>query len=241
MATVLDLVTDSLRRIMVLATGETPSSDDAEVGLNVLNDLLDQWKTENLLLFANVRTTWTIVSGTGTYTVGSSADVNVPRPVYVTHVNFVDTSMDPDLEIATVPLTDDAYAAIPFKAQTSTYPQYSYYNPTVTTGTLILWPTPTSSTLTGALYAPTQVAEFAATSSTVTVNPGWKRMISTNLALELCPYFEREPSNQLVQAARDSKAAVKRSNIKMMDMSIDPGALIRSGRGGSWLSFYTGP
>jgi len=240
-ATVLDYVTDALQRIMVLSATETPSSEDAAKGLFVLNDLLDQWKTESLLLYASVRTTWTITANDGEYTVGSGANISVPRPQYVDQVNFVDTSMTPDLEMPMTALTDAAYAAIPMKDLTSTYPQYYYYNPTVTTGTLTLWPTPTSSTLTGALYARTQVAEFAATSTTVTVPPGWRRMISSNLALELCPYFERDPSPSLVKAAMDSKAAVKRSNIRLQDMTLDPGALIQTGSGGSWLRFYTGP
>ena len=149
--------------------------------------------------------------------------------------------MTPDLEIPMTPLTDAAYAAIPFKDLTSIYPQYYYYNPTITTANLKLWPVPTSATLTGAMYARIQVAQFAAITDTVTVPPGWPRMIATNLAVELCPYYERDPSPSLVKAAMDSKAAVKRSNIRLQDMTLDPGALIQTGSGGSWLRFYTGP
>ena len=73
---------------------------------------MDSWAAERLQIFQVVRTTWTITSGTQTYAVGTSAVVNVARPVYIDHINFQDTTPSPDQEYQLDPLTEDAWASI---------------------------------------------------------------------------------------------------------------------------------
>ncbi len=241
--TILDLVTIALKRIGVIASVETPSAADADSALTALNSLIDQWQSERLQIYQETRTVWTIVSGTGSYTVGTAANVNVLRPVIVDHVNFQDTSLSPTLEMQLQPLTDDAYAAIPQKTLTNTYPTSWYYNPTFDSGfaTLKLWPVPTSTSLQGVMYAPQAVARFTALTQTLSLPPGYERMLTTNLAVELCPEHSQQPSPALLVAATDSKAAVMRSNIKLLDMSVDAGALIQGRDHRFWYNIYAGP
>lgn len=224
--TILDLITASLRRLGVLAAGEVPTAEDASDALDTLNQLLDSWATERLQIPTVTRTTWTIVSGTQNYTLGSTGTIAVARPVIIEHINFQDTSQSPTYEYQMQPHTEDSWARLPIKSLTSPFPESWYYNPTYPTGTLSLFPVPTSSTLQGVLYAPAAVARFAATSDTVSLQPGYERMLITNLALELAPEFEREPHPLLVKTAVESKANVKRANIRMLDLSIEAGALI---------------
>ena len=238
MATFGDIVDAALSDLGVRAAGEVLTASESADGLVALNDLRDQWETERLAIYTVTRTTWTISANDGEYTVGSGANVNVARPVFVDHVNFIDTSTTPDTEYPLKKWELADYAAQPQKALTSTFPQAWYYNPTYPTGTLTLWPVPTSSTLEGAIYTPVAVASFASLSTTVSLPPGYKRALVKNLALELAPsYLGREgPSPLLIQQARESKAAIKRANQRAVELSFEsavssPGAWnIRTGQ-----------
>jgi hypothetical protein len=239
--TVRDLVESALGELGVLASGETATDADAKAGLAAMNDLLDQWALEKLEIYTITRTIWTLVSGTQDYTVGTGGTVNIARPVYIDHVNFQDTSGTDDLELQMSPLTEDAWSRIPIKTLTSVMPTSWYYNPTYPLATLSLWPIPTSSTLEGVIYAPTAVTEFSTINDSVTLPPGYRRMLIKNVALDLAPSFERQPSPGLEEDARESKAAVKRANIRLMDMSVEAAALVQ-GRGQRYTyNILTGP
>lgn len=241
--TVNDIITQSLRALGVIASNEVPSADDSFDALSALNRLLDQWKMERLNIYTITRTTWSIVSGTQDYTLGTGGTINVMRPVFLDHVNYQDTSLSPTQEYLLQPLTDDAWSNVPQKALTSTRPTCWYYNPTYTTGfgTISVWPVPTSTTLQGVLYAPAAVDEFTAVTSVVSLPPGYRRMLVSNLALELAPEYQREVHPGLVAASQDSKSAVKRANKRLMDLSVDAAALIQGRDRSFFYSINTGP
>ena len=229
MAEVRDIVTAALRELGVKAAGEVVTADEANSGLEELNRLVDQWAGERLLIYRVTRTTWTI-SATQNYTVGTGGTVNIVRPVYLDHVNLIDTSTDPDQETPLTPLTDDGWAAITQKAATSTQPTNWYYNPTFPLGTLSLWPIPSSATLQGALYAPQQTSEFTSLDEVISLPPGYRRMLVKNLARDLAPSYGRAVHPELKEEAIESKATVKRNNYRPSDLSFD--AAVLGGNGG---------
>jgi hypothetical protein len=240
MADVLEIVSDALLELGVLAAGETPSAADASGGMKALNRLVDMWAAERLMIYTNTRSTFTVVSGTASYSVGVGGDCDIPFPVFVEHVNFQDTSLSPSLEYQMQPLTNDAYSRIPIKDLTSPRPTSYYWNATFPLGTMILWPVPTLSTLQGVLYAPEQVSEFASLNDTISLPPGYRRMLVKNLAMEMAPSYNRPPSQELKEQAMESKAVVKRANVSLMDMQMDAGALIQ-GRNARYIySIMTG-
>lgn len=229
MATYLDLVTASLKRIGVVGAGQTPSSEDADDALLRLNALLDSWATERLFIPSITRTTWTIVSGTGSYTVGAGGSVNIARPVYVTDIRFQDTSITPTLEMALDELTDQGYANIPQKSITSTYPTARYYNPTFTStgyATITLWPVPTSSTLQGVIYHPTTLIQVASLDTTLLLQPGYQWMLTENLAVALAPEHGIQVPDAISASARDAKANIKRANIRLVEQATIEGQLL---------------
>lgn len=219
-----DLVRGSLQALGVVAAGETLSGSDASLGLELLNGLLGQFEAEQFMLPWRKRTTATLTASQTSFTVGSGGDINIVRPVYFDQINYLDTSLDPDAEFPLQSLTDDAYAVIPQKAQTASYPSHYYYNPTFSSarGTLIPYPIPTSSTLQWVLYTHQAIARFDALTDSFSLPPAWERMLRTNLAVELASPFEKQPAPWLAEAARESKTAVRRSNMRMLDMSTDP-------------------
>ena len=223
MASVLDIVTDGLRELGVLAAGEVASADDGAYGLRALNRLIDQWAAERLQIYEEARTTFDIVSGTQEYEVGTGATVNVARPVSIKHVTYFDAAVSPNHEIPLDLLTFDGWAGIPQKALTSTYPTHAWYATDYPLGSLKLWPVPTSSTLTGVVYAPKQVSEFASLAATVSLPPGWRRMLVKNLAVELAPSYDKPAGRELTDQALEAMRVVKRSNLKMTDLAFEYG------------------
>jgi hypothetical protein len=236
MATVLDIATAALREIGVLAAGESPTADDSSAALDALNNLIDQWAAERLAIYTVTRTTKALTSGTASYTVGSGGDIGIVRPVYLDHVTLIDTAPDPDSERPLDPLTEDQYAALSPKALQATYPTAWYWNPTFSTarGTLTLWPVPTGSGLHIALYVPTAVPEFTATSDTVSLPPGYRRMLIKNLALELAASYSRAVDPDLRAQAADAKAVVKRANRRISELAFTADSLVQGSRMGAY-------
>ncbi len=234
MATVLDVINSALTDIGVLAAGEAATGDDAADGLVALNNLIDQYAADRLQIYGLVRTTWTIVANTQTYTIGSGGDIAIARPMIIDHVSFQDTSPTKPLEYQLNNLTEDAWTRVPIKTLTSPFPTSWYTSRAYPLDVLTLWPVPTDSNLQGVIYVPTAVAEFSALSTTVALPPGYKRMLQKALAMEMLPSYGRQPSPLLIEQARESKAIVKRSNTRLMDMSLDLAALVQ-GRDGRFI------
>ena len=228
--TVRDIVVDALRELNILAAGEVASSDEAISGMAALNRLIDEWAAERLMIYTNTRTLWTILPNQQDYSVGPGGDVNIPYPMFVEHVNFINAAINPALEFQLTPLTNDAWARVPIKTLPAPMPTSFYWNATFPLGTLQLWPLQTLATLQGVMYAPEQAVEFTDLSTVIVLPPGYRRMLVKNLAMELLPSYQLQANPVLADQAADSKATVKRANITQMDLSVDPGALI-GGRG----------
>src|SRR5690349_13893473 len=99
MATVRDLFKDSLKLIGALAAGETPTSTEMTDGLRVLNRMIGQWNTQNLLIYTRVIEEFTLTPSTGSYTIGSSGTFNTSRPMEILNAKLEDQSQTPTLEM----------------------------------------------------------------------------------------------------------------------------------------------
>jgi|TARA_R110000824_G_scaffold49264_1_gene138281 hypothetical protein len=240
MATIGDVITASLQDLGLIAASESPTADDSALALSRANDWIDGLATQGLTVYTdNTRTTWTIVSGTTSYTVGTTGTVACSRPTSpdrIVNIGYQDTSVSPTQEyLLGRPLTNDAYASLTPKSLTATYPQYWYYEPTFTSslGTLSPWPVPTGSGLEGVIYTPTPVTEFSALTDTILLPPGYRRFYRTSLAMELAPSFSVEPSPSLQRLANDAEVDVKRSNSRTSDLSLGDVAWISGNAGTS--------
>lgn len=161
-----------------------------------------------------------------TFAIAGLATVPVPRPIYIDRVSILDPTLDTPYEIPLTKWNDAAYEQQTVKDLQSTFPSAWYYNPTFPYGTLTFWPVPSSATYDAVIYVPTQVAQFEAITDTFEAPPGYLRMLVNNLALELCPSYEKQPHPLLMKAAAESLAAVKRANQRPTDLAFDSGALI---------------
>lgn len=67
----LDLITGALRNINALEAGETPSAQDSGDALMVLNDLVESWSLDKLIIFSQVENVLALIPGQNQYTIGN--------------------------------------------------------------------------------------------------------------------------------------------------------------------------
>lgn len=237
--TVLDVVTRAMFDLGVLQEGEVPTPDQATECLNALNEWIDGLTPDTLTVYTVTRSTWTITTATS-YTVGTGGAVNIARPNSpndIEHIGYVDNNFSPAQESLLTLLSDDEYASIPQKTLTSALPTSWYYNPTYPLGTLHPFPVPSSSNLLGVIYTRTAVTEFSALTDTVSLPPGYRRFFRSNLALEISPIFNAQPTPALVQMAQESAQRIRTANVRPSELSSDAAALFHAW---PWYNIYTG-
>lgn len=233
-----DLITAAIQRL--LADGQLPAQDDVQTGLLRLNDLIDGWKIEGLTVNTISRVIWPL-TGASNYTVGTTGTVVIDRPPNASGLVFgyVDLTVSPAFEAEVDNYTEDEYQSIPFKTLRATYPTGFYYNPTSPLGTLTPYPIATGSNLQGVLYAPSPAGELALT-DVLSLPAGYRRFYRDNLAVELAPDFAVQPSATLTQSAIDSKAAIKKANVRMTELVSEAGTLGGSSSAWNRSAFFGG-
>ncbi len=216
MSTASDLIKGSLRLLGVIASGETPSAADTADGLSALNELIESWSAEGLIVPTITREELSWASAQGSRTWGSGGNFTTARPLRLINASILSSGIESPLKI----VTPDEWADIKNKTLTSTQPTHVYLVPTMTTATVYLWPVP-SATVTFVPYSQKPLTAFALSSTTFTFPPGYYRALRFNLAIEMAPEYGKEVSPKVEKIASDSLENIKRLNIKPLFMVTD--------------------
>lgn len=207
MATGQTLINRASRLIGAASIGETLSAEETEAGLDALNAMLDSWRNERLMVYAIQDESLTMVSAQASYTIGTGGDLNTTRPVRIEAAYMRASNTDYDVDI----LNEREWAGIPDKTSTSDLVERIYYQPSMSTGTLYVWPVPNTANVLH-LLTWTPLSTLATASTTVTLPPGYEEAIAYNLALRIAPEHGISISPEVAEVARTSKAAIKRIN-----------------------------
>lgn len=219
MATVATRIARALR---LLGLGRDPSTDDYADGLIAINAMLELWRNDGMLCYAHQEESLTLSASTASYTIGPSGTLNTTRPVEIVAAWIVDSdSYSHDVRM----IEDDDYAAIQDKTATSDWPAVANYKPSMSTGTLYVYPVP-NATRTLKLLTRVVVASFSATSDTVTLPPGWEQLIDSNLAVTMAPELPVPVPAETAKMARDSMRLIRRQNARPVNIKTELGALL---------------
>jgi len=71
----IDIISRALKDIGALEAGETPTSDAAQDAFDMMNDLLDQWSNEDMMVFYKTEIVFPITPGQSQYTIGPTGQV----------------------------------------------------------------------------------------------------------------------------------------------------------------------
>jgi hypothetical protein len=217
----LQILTDSLKLLGVLAGHEVPTSAEQQDAFARLNELIDSWGTHAQTLLVARRDVIPLIVGQPTYTLGPGEAVNLPTPMTIDAVSSVILGSSPATEVFLDWATDQAAIATAQKELTGSPPQRVNYTRTHGFGELWVWPVPTVAQDL-VIYWREPLAQFPDLVTPVDLAAGYARALRTNLACELAPEFGRVIDPVIDRQARESLADLKRQNLPLVEIGIDP-------------------
>lgn len=226
MATAATIINRALRLLGRIGAGASGTTDEIADGLIALNAMIGAWRNDRLMCYAILDQSVTLASGNSTRTIGPTGSTVTTRPVHIESAYVVVSNASYDVKV----LTFEEYAAIPDKTATSEWPTKIYYAPDMPDGTIYNYPVPSGSSALHLLIW-TVLAELASSSTTVSLPPGYEDALAFNLAIRIAPEYEREPSQTVIQMARETKAAIKRVNLPLMKLYTELPWLVGTNRG----------
>ena len=209
--TALQVITDSLKLLGVVAGHEVPTSAEQQDSFARLNELIDSWGTHADTMLVAHRELVPLVVGQPSYTIGPGGDVNAPRPMALDGAAILLGTGPAAVERPVAVLDRSMYRGLRLKALPGALVQGVWLTPTGSYAELTVWPVP-SAAQTLVLYYLEPVAEFPDLVTPVSLAPGYAKALRTNLALELAPEFGRVVDPMLDRLAHESLADVKRVN-----------------------------
>ena len=225
-----DIITATLRSIRVLGVGDPLDANDANDALARLNDWLDALALERLTMYHVARSTKLLGNCVQGYTIGNGGDINIPRPTHIESANLIFNVHDPVTYEKPIDIwTEQRWQGCRQKTLESTYPTALYYDHDWQQGLgkIYLWPVPADCGLTAlVIYTPTALLEFPTLDTSFSFPPGYRRFIRTNFAAEVASEYGKQLTGDQIQAARHSKAQIKRGNVRPAEMRVDA-ALVR--------------
>ena len=85
----LQIISAAMRNTNALASGETPTSAEAQDSLSLLNQMMDSWSAERLMVFTINIQQFVLIPGQQTYTLGTGGDFNYPRPAQIDRASVI--------------------------------------------------------------------------------------------------------------------------------------------------------
>jgi len=210
MATAGDQINGALRLLGILAEGETPSAETSQDALTALNQMIDSWNTERLMIYNTIDQVFSWQPNLITQTLGPTGDFVGLRPVLLDDSTYF---RDPSngISFGIKFINQQQYDGIAVKTVTSTYPQVMWINMEHPNISMAIYPKPTK-VLEWHFISVEELAQPATLATELYFPPGYLRAFRYNLACEIAPEFGVEPSPTVSRIAMASKRNLKRIN-----------------------------
>lgn len=221
-----DAISQAAKAIGQLAPGAAMEANEQSDALDILNNLLDSKNLESLIRYRSQEDSFTWAANAASYTIGPTGNFVTTRPLFIDPATYIrDTRNAPQNVDLPLTIANNAeWNSIVVKTLAGSYPQVLYYDPLMDNGTLYLWPQPAFA-MTLVVNQGFQIAQFASTSDSLVLPPGYRRWLIYTLAQELAPsYGAAVDSNvlaQVVAIAAEASRNVKRINNQESVLGID--------------------
>lgn len=219
--TALTIITDALLDIGVLADEEVPTDSQAVGALRKLNNMLDAWNIEELMVYGSTAYVLPLVSGQGVYTIGPSGNLNMPRPNEITSAYIRNPSVGSTTNQSDLPLyifNNQEWADQSFKNMTADYPYIGvWFDMTYPLISAYILPVPSSSQYQLVFWTNGIISQFALNDS-VNLAPGYKRAITANLCIELAGGYQIQLPDSIVAIADSSKQGIRAVNLQLNEL-----------------------
>ena len=231
MPTAQSIIEDALIEIGVLVAGGSLGSSDLAWCARKFNRFIKSRSCEGLNLYTKTKENFALVSGTGSYSIGSGGTFDTGRPLSIRQAWIREDGSDYLLQIRPI----DEYQQIPQKDQGGR-PYQIYYDRSYPLGTIYMHYVP------DAAYDFWIVSEKELTTyddvvdDEVIIPSEYEIMFVTNLALQFCPRYGRTPSRELKEEARDSLLDIRSNSLARSMVGVN----VRISGSGSYYDIETG-
>lgn len=207
-----ELIRRSLMLVGVLGEGENPSSDSANDALQTLNEIVDKWNVESLMIVNTVNITIPL-NGSKKYTIGPTGDIDTLRPpsgVSLAYYNMPQQDATGPISLPVSLITEGQYNSIALKNLETSIPYCLYYNQAYPIAEV--YPYPISNTGEIILTVSDQFLVFNSLDDIIDLPSGYVKALRYNLAVELALEYGRAMPDDVKEIAVGTKSFIKSTN-----------------------------
>lgn len=201
------LATSAAEDLGVIDSGGALSAAQIAQALTAVNNMLDNWSSQKLMIARALVQTFALTNGTQSYAIGPAQTFAVtPAPVKLAAAQLLNTTG------ASSPITvlnALEWSRLSDRQSNSFLVKHCFYD-RASTGKVYFSPIPqvVSANLSVELTMWVAMAQFVDASTPYTLIPGYQRLMETGLALELAPKYDVAPTAQLAANYQSALANV---------------------------------
>lgn len=229
MITARDIIKEAFEQNGTYAPTEEMGAGDAARGLSILNQMMDSWSNETLTCYAINEQTVTLVPGQYAYTIGPGGNVNGTRPLSIITTAGSAYILDPyGNQYPVEVITQERWNQRGSRNTNSNFPDVLFYDPQFPLGILNFDPIPNIGYV-AHFDSYLALTEFANLDTPLVLPPGYQLAIRSNLTIKLHAFYPNGALDPgVVIEALESKANIKRTNIRLNVAAYDPEIVSRS-------------
>jgi hypothetical protein len=225
--TLTQALTAALQYLGVLDAGETPATQMLTDALPAMNNLLDNWSSEQVMIPGLLLQVFNLVSGTQSYAIGSGQTFNVAQPMAIIAAELLNTMNAISFATPVEVVNALKWGQIADRNQSNSIVKYLFYDRSRSaTAKVSLSPVPLGGTLELTMWVP--LTQFADATTPITITPGYFRVIELGLAIEIAPQYDVTPSQTLMQNYADALARVRNLNAELVGSEPAAGQVLAS-------------
>jgi hypothetical protein len=208
--------------------GDTLDGPEASEDLKTLQNMINSWSAEGLMIPSVTKESYPLVSSQASYTIGSGGDFDTTRP-YKIDGAFIRVS---DIDYHVYIIEENEYREIHQKNTESDWPDCLYYHRSNPLGIIYVYPVPNGApTLHLDLWTPLSTPSLI--TSSITFPPEYDEALVFNLAKRFAPKYGQTLNADARIIAKESKETIESNNFAPIPQSKFEGGLINRGYGSS--------
>ena len=214
-----------LRKLGVIAQGETPEAAELNDTLSAVNDLISSWSNERLMVYAIIEETFTLTVAQQSYTLGPGGDFATIRPQWIDKILLRDNNPTQPVDYPVKLIPVEEWSRISVKGVSTQYPYFAYDDSGFPLRTIQIYPKPSQAN--NIIFYSAKALSSLTADTVLSFPPGYRRALIFNGAAEVAPEFGIEPSMLVLASAVDAKANIKRANHKTALLGTDAALINR--------------
>jgi hypothetical protein len=225
MTTVQEIIDGAMRLAGVVADGETITAKEAQDALMAMNQMIEAWALEGILLYDLDKQVLTWPADTEQITVGPTGTVVGYRPLEVSRASFFRDTVS-NIRYSTRIVGEKEFYSVAYPNVSSTYPEMLYVNYTYPNAEINIFPKLTTAKEFN-LFSRRELTQPANLTTVLSFPPGYSQAFRFNLATVLAPEFGVPVSNDILRIAVDTKEKIRRLNQSVNELNNPIGASLR--------------